>query len=156
MRVRAALVIVVALSGVLVSGCGGSGRLSPSDYRTRLSTIGKEAGRAQRDVEKGLSAKTVEELRRRLSAFAAASKRLGDEVAKLEPPKNAEAANAELARGERDLAGDVRAVDPQLAKLKSVKSALAFLGRHLRSTKGAREVDHALRQLRKLGYTRGS
>src|SRR5439155_12571559 len=76
----------------LLAGCGGSSRLSRSAYRARLATLGKEADKAQGDVEKGLRAKSVAEIQARLKAFATAEDRLGDEVSRLKPPKDAEAA----------------------------------------------------------------
>jgi len=157
MRLRC-LCIGVALVSLcaFVAGCGGSNRLSASEYRSRLAKIGQEATKAQTNVEKGLSAKSVAELRTRLSSFASADQKLGDEVAALKAPKNAEAANALLAHGEYDTASATRAVLPQLAKLKSVKAALSLLNRSQGNAKGGRELDQALAELKKLGYAKGS
>lgn len=142
----------------LVAGCGsgGGGRLSASAYRSRLAQISHKADKAQSQVEQGLHAKTVGALRARLSAFAASSQQLGDEVAALKPPKNAEVANAELARGEHDTANATRAVLPKLASMTSVKAALAFLQRSQGNAKGGHELDDALTKLKQLGYTKGS
>jgi len=147
---------VALLLLALVGGCGGSGRLSPSAYRAKLATIGREANKAQTQVEKGLHATSVAEIRTRLSTFADAAQKLGDEVAALKPPRNAEAANALLARGEHDTAGATRAVLPQLAKLKTVKAALSFLNKSQGNAKGGHELDQALAELKKMGYTNGS
>jgi hypothetical protein len=138
-----------------VAGCGGSSRLTPSAYRAKLASIGREANTAQAQVEKGLHAKSVAEIRTRLSTFANAAQKLGDEVAALKPPKNAEAANALLARSEHDTASATRAVLPQLAKLKSVKTALSFLNKSQGNAKGGRELDQALTELKKMGYAKG-
>jgi hypothetical protein len=140
----------------LVAGCGDSSRLSPSAYRTKLATIGREANTAQTQVEKGLQAKSVAEIRTRLSTFANAAQKLGDEVAALKPPKNAEAANALLAQGEHDTANATRAVLPQLAPLKSVKAALSVLNKSQGNANGGRELDQALTELKKMGYANGS
>ncbi len=146
----------MALVCALLAGCGGSSRLSRSAYRARLATIGKEADKAQADVEKGLTARSLAGLQARLKAFATAEDRLGDEVSRLKPPKDAEAANAELARGEHDTAAAVRSALPKLATFTSPKAAIAFLSKGLAQPKGGHEVDHALAQLKKLGYTKGS
>jgi hypothetical protein len=148
--------IALLLLLALLAGCGGSSRLSPSAYRAKLTTIGREANTAQSQVEKGLHAKSVAEIRTRLNTFANAVQKLGDEVAALEPPKNAEAANTLLARGERDTASTTRAVLPQLAKLKSVEAALSFLNTSEGNAKGGRELDQALAELKKMGYAKGS
>jgi hypothetical protein len=144
---------------VLVAGCGGSsggGRLSANDYRTRLAAVSHEADQAQSQVEQGLHAKTVAALRARLETFAAASQKLGNEVAALKPPENATAANAELAKGEQDTAISTRAVLPKLAHLKSVKAALTYLQQSQGNAKGGHELDDSLTKLKQLGYTKGS
>ena len=148
--------MALALACALLAGCGGSSRLSRSAYRARLATIANEADKAQRDVEKGLTAKSLAGLQARLKTFATAEDRLGDEVSRLKPPKDAEAPSAELARGEHDTAAAVRAALPKLVTFTSPKAAIAFLSKGLAQPKGGREVDHALAQLKKLGYTNGS
>jgi hypothetical protein len=151
-----AAVTALALVCSLLAGCGGSSRLSRSAYTARLATLGKEANKVQGDVEKAFHAKSVAEIEMRLKAFAAADDRLGDEVSRLNPPKDAEAANAELARGEHDTAAAVRSVVPRLAKFTSPKAAIAFLNSAVGNAKGGHELDQALSQLKKLGYATGS
>jgi hypothetical protein len=153
---KPAAFIAAALAAIVLVGCGGSGRLSKSDYRAKLTTIGHEANQAQTEVEKGLSAKTIGELHARLVAFADASQRLGDEVAALKTPKDAEAANAELARGEHDTARATRAAAAAITSLKTPKRALAYLQTSLGNAKGAHELDDAIAKLKKLGYAKGS
>src|SRR5438105_4535161 len=130
MRV-AATGTALALVCAVVAACGGSSRLSGSAYRAKLASISKEADKAQSDVEKALHATSVAEIRKRLSNFADAESRLGDEVAKLRPPKNAVSANALLARGEHDLADETRNAVTQLAKLKTPQAALTLLNKGL-------------------------
>ena len=140
----------------LLGGCGGgSNRLSAKDYRSRLATIGQEANKAQADVEKGLHATSVADLGGILENFADADQRLGDEVSALKPPKDAEAANAELAQGEHDLADEARSAAVALANIKTPKAALALLNTRLQGAKGAQELDHGLTELKKKGYTKG-
>ena len=154
---RPAVLLATVLAASIVAGCGGGGgRLSKSAYRAKLTTLGHEANRAQTDVEKGLSAKTIGELHARLVAFADASQRLGDEVAALKAPKDADAANAELARGEHDTARATRAAAAAITKLKTPKRAIAYLQTSLGNAKGAHELDDALAKLKKLGYAKGS
>jgi hypothetical protein len=148
---------VLALScAVLVAGCGSSGgsRLSAHDYTARLASIGKEADKAQTAVEQALRATTVGEIHTRLGNFADADDRIGDEIAKLRPPKNGESANAELAKGEHDLASEVHALLPEISKQKAAKAALATIQKSLGDAAGAHEIDEALTRLKKLGYTK--
>jgi hypothetical protein len=149
----AAALATIALSGCGGSGGGGGGSLSKSDYRTKLDALGREAQQAQADVQKGLSAKKVAELHARLLAFAATLQHLGDEVSALKPPKDAEAANAELANGEHDSAREIRAAVAAIQNLKTPQAVIAYLQKRLGNAKGAQELNDALTKLKQLGYT---
>ena len=107
-------------------------------------------------MAKGLRAKTVIELRKRLLLFAAAERRIANEVGKLKPPKDAEHANKALARGERMTADEVEAAANRISKMKSVSAALASIQSNKRLAQTGRELDSALAELRRLGYTTGS
>lgn len=152
-----AAIVLVSSCAILVAGCGGgSSRLSAADYKARLATLSSEANQAQAAVDKALSAKTVVDVEAGVSAFADDEDKLGDEVAKIKAPKDADAANARLAKGLHDLASEIRAALPDLSKQTSTKAAIAFLDKNLNSAPGARGVDEALAELKKLGYTTGS
>src|SRR5689334_11338110 len=114
---RGGVVVIVAVVLLLAACGGGSSRLSASAYRAQLEKIRQQSNAAEQQVVLGLQAKTIAELRKRLDDFAAASQQIGDEVAKLKAPKNAEAANAELAQGEKDTAVATRAASAAVAKL---------------------------------------
>jgi hypothetical protein len=145
-----------------VSACGSSGgvggtattgnsRLSASDYRAHLQTIAKESNTAQHAVEKGFQATSVPKLVTVLTAFGVAEKRIGDQVAALNPPTNAEAANTELAKGQLDTASEIQALLPKIKQMPSAKAAIAYLSKKS-TTKGGHEVDQALAKLKQLGY----
>jgi cytochrome c556 len=158
--VRGGLVCIAAVAVLLLAACGGGGnsssQLSPAAYRAQLAKIKQQSARAQAQVAQGLQAKRVAELRHRLVAFAASTQHIGDEVANLHPPKNAEAANTELARGLHDTARATRAASKQIASLHTPQAAISYLEHSLGNAKGAHEVDHALAKLKSLGYTTGS
>ncbi|TMM13055.1 MAG: hypothetical protein E6F98_06985 [Actinobacteria bacterium] len=97
---------------LLVSACGSSGRLSVSEYRAHLRTVAKESDAAQHAVENGFRATSVPQLVKVLTVFGTAQKRIGDEVAALMPPKDADGANAELATGLHDSSRRCRARKP--------------------------------------------
>jgi hypothetical protein len=137
--------------GFFLAGCGGSSRLSASAYRARLATLAKESDAAQRTVEKGFQATSVPQLTKVLQSFAPVEKRIGDEVAALKPPKDAEPANTELVNGYHDTASEVQALVPKVQKMTTAKAAIAFLQKSSQ-TKGGRELDDALTKLKKLGY----
>jgi hypothetical protein len=148
---------MIAAAVLLLAACGGgSSRLSATAYRAQIAKIKQQAASAQGAVALGLQAKTVVELRQRLDAFATAIQHIGEEVAKLKPPKNAEAANAELAQGAHDTAIATRAASAKIAKLKTAQAGIAYLEHSVANAKGAQELNDSLAKLRKLGYTTGS
>ena len=138
---------------LLISACGGSSRLSASEYRTHLQTVAKESDAAQHAVENGFRATSVPQLVEVLTAFGAAQKRIGDEVAALKPPKDAQAANTELANGLHDTGSEVQALLPKIRKMPSAKAAVAYLSK-MPTTKGGSELDQALAKLKRLGYVK--
>jgi hypothetical protein len=156
--VRGGILCIAVAAVLLLAACGGGGgsRLSPAAYRAQIAKIKAQAAKAQTDVGLGLKAKTVADLTQRVDAFAAATQHIGDEVAKLNPPQNAEAANTELAQGLHDIADGTRAANEQVAKMKTPKAAIAYLEHTRGPVKGSREVSSALAKLQKLGYTSGS
>lgn len=150
-----AVTLVLLLSACGSSGGGGtsagSSRESASAYRAQLKTIGKASDKAQHAVEKGFRATSVPQLVTVLTAFGAAERRIGDEVAAFKPPTNAEAANRELAKAEHDSASEVQALLPKIKKMPSAQAAVAYLSKKSTS-KGGQEIDQALAKLKKLGY----
>jgi outer membrane murein-binding lipoprotein Lpp len=101
------------------------------------------------------TAQTVPQLQTKLRRLASAEDRIGDDLSALKPPKDAVAANAELAKGEHYDAAELRRLIPKLSKFSSPRQALHFLNR-VGHTKGGREQDEAIAKLKKLGYTTGT
>jgi type IV pilus biogenesis protein CpaD/CtpE len=154
-------VVLITALALLLAACGsgsgsGGSRLSASAYRAEITKIRHETARAQSQVALGLQAKTLAELRQRLDAFAASTAHAGDQVAKLNPPENAEAANTQLAKGLHDTAKATHTASGAVAKLHTPREAIAFLESSHLNDKGAQEVNDAVRKLTKLGYTSGS
>jgi hypothetical protein len=148
--------MLVAAAAMLVA-CGGSDRLSASAYRGKLSAISREASVAQAAVEKNARrAKTVKDLQAVLTLFANAEEHIANQVQALKPPKNAQAANEELAGGASDTSKSAVKAATAVGKLGSVQAALRYLGSHNGNQKGAHELDDALAKLKQLGYTKGS
>jgi hypothetical protein len=158
--VRGRALCVAAFAVLLLAACGGGGgggsRLSANAYRAKLAQIKQEAASAQASVAKGLQAKDIPELQGRLNSFADSTQRIGDEVAKLNPPANANAANTELAQGLHETARATRSASKAITHLHTPREAISFLEQSPANAKGAHEVDDALSKLKKLGYTSGS
>jgi hypothetical protein len=161
--VRRGILVIAPFVVLLLAACGSSGgsnsttqqqqRLTPALYRAQVAKIKREAAQAQSDVSQGLGAKNVSDLKQKIDDFASATQRIGDEVAALNPPQNAAAANAQLAQGMQDIAAGTRAASSKIANLKSVGAAIAYLEHSKGPAKGSREVSKALATLQKLGYT---
>jgi len=148
----------VALLGscVLLAACGSSGgRLSASQYRARLASLSRREDKAHADVEKAMRSTSVVEIRSGLSKFAADQGADGNEVANLKPPKDAQAANALLARGLRDTSRELRGLIARLSRVKTPKAALTLINK-TQTTRGGAETDRALSELQKKGYTKAS
>ncbi len=140
---------------VLVSACGGDSRLSAAQYTDRLTVIGQEANEVQRAVAKIRNAKSVAAITKALTTFADAEQKLSDEVAGLKPPKDAEAANDELAGGLRHTADAVRGVTPLAGRTKSAQVSLLLVTHSGDIATAGQEIDHALAVLKELGYFTG-
>jgi hypothetical protein len=130
--------------------------MSASAYRAKMTAIDGQAAAAQANVARGLQAKTLAELRQRLDEFAAATQKIGDEVAKLNPPQNAEAANTQLAAGMHETARAIRVLSKSVAGLHTPQEAIAYIQHKPNNAKGARDVNEALTRLKKLGYIRNN
>ena len=147
---------IAACAVLLLAACGGGSRLSQDAYRTKLAQVKQEAASAQTSVARGLQAKTLAQLRGRLDAFADSTQRIGDEVANLKPPQNAEAANTELADGLHETARATRDASKQITNLHTPREAISYLEQSTLNKQGARQVNEALTKLHQLGYTSGS
>jgi hypothetical protein len=142
---------------LLVAGCGGSNRLSPGEYEARLKALDQEVSKAETAAQQAVqSAATVAQIRSALTRIASTQQHVGDEVAKLKPPKKAEAANALLARAAHDLAAEIRDVVKKLASVTKPQAALGLIQKEFQSARGAKELDQAVGELKKLGFSVGS
>jgi hypothetical protein len=166
--VRGGILCIAAVAVLLLAACGSSGgggtsgttssgtQLSAAQYRAQIAKIKVEAASAQAHVGTGLQAKSVDDLKKTVDTFAAATQRIGDEVAALNPPSNAEAANAKLAQGLHDVAAGTRVASAKVATMKTVQEAISYLEHTQGPVKGSKEVSAALAKLKAFGYTTGS
>lgn len=153
---------LAVLSGGGLAACGDddaqttttAARLSKAAYTAKLAAIGKDQDRVHADVEKAFRAKTVAEIKTRLSAFADAEDAMGRTVAAIVPPADAATANAQLAAGARELAGQIRATVATLDEAATPAAALKAVDARLGKASGAAKLDAALSKLNRLGYTK--
>jgi hypothetical protein len=149
---KSLLMAIAAGAVILAPGCGGSNRLSADAYRAKLHAINGEVSKAEDQAQATIvKARSIHVIVGALTQVARAHDRIGDEVAALKPPKDAEAANELYVSGSHDLADEIRAVLPRLSSLESPRKAQAFLGR-LGNAKGGKELDRAVAEWKQRGY----
>jgi hypothetical protein len=150
-RVAVLWIALLALCPAL-AGCGGGDddRLTAGAYRARLTQLSQQQTKTYGNVEKAFGSNSVSEIKAGLTTFADDEQRLGDDVAELKPPKDAEAANDQLASGARALADDVRAAVAELEGITRAKTARDLVDRRLANSE--KELGDALTKLNKLGY----
>jgi len=143
---------LLLLAVLLVSGCG-SGRLSDSDYRGRISNVNVDLTNAASAISGTASPRTsILRIRASLGRLADSQDRIAGVVEGLKPPKRAEAANALLAKGARDFAKEIRATQQTMGSYSSHAKAVALLRKNLSDPKGVQELSRAFAQLHRLGY----
>jgi hypothetical protein len=152
--------LAAAVLVAFAAGCGGNStpsgpELSAKAYKAKLVKISKESDEAQVKANDALQAKTVTLMRDYLTLFAAAEGKIGDQLAKLNPPSDADSANKTLAKGANDIASAATDAVAKMASLNDddLGGALALLKQNSKGEKGGQEVTDALDQLHKLGYT---
>jgi hypothetical protein len=164
--IRLITVLAVLATVGLLAACGDGGgnksngggagkaseRLSVAEYKAKLAELDKRETKVHAEAEKALKATDVDEIKSRLEAFAADQEKLGDDLDALKPPANAEAANAQVARGARLLATEVQAIVDTLSPNMTPKLALLVVENGLGRAKGSAELDAGLKALSKLGY----
>jgi hypothetical protein len=145
---------LLLLAVMLVSGCG-SGRLSDDDYRARISNVNTDLTNASAAIAGTAAPRVpVTRIRASLGRLADSQDRIATTVEDLKPPKRAEAANALLAKGARDLSAEVRATQRTLRPYSSHDKAVALVRSDLSKSKGVKELSRAFDQLHRLGYFR--
>jgi len=145
---------LVLLAVLLASGCG-SGRLSDDEYRARISNVNADLTNASQSIAGTAAPRVpVTRIRAALGRLADSQDRIATTVEDLKPPKRAEAANALLAKGARDLSAEVRATQRTLRPYSSHDKAVALVRNDLSKSKGVKELSRAFDQLHRLGYFR--
>lgn len=149
-------VILISVAAVLTAaGCGGTDRLSEQEYRARLQATDTQVGRAEEAAQAAFaSGGSLEGLRRAILSWADAEEQAGNELAAVRPPKDAEEATRSLSAAEKHFAAALRKA---AAALKGVRLADAptILEREMGSSPAAAQLDHAIAQLKALGYAHG-
>ena len=130
--------------------------MSAAAYRNALHQVATEESTAQHRVQRAFHARTADQVRSALTAFAADQRRVAQQLTALTPPSNAATANAQLARAFNDNATALESLLTKLRGAKTAKQALRVVQNDRQAQQVGGEIDSALNKLKRLGYTSGS
>jgi hypothetical protein len=142
------LAVVLALVGVALAACGGSGRMSKSAYQARVQADGRPVGRLISALTKN-PPKTVTALVARLDAAEATVKKSADDLASVKPPSDAVADNAAIVAG-------LRKVQSGLEQVKANPLGATTVIAQLEASAAIKNAEKALADLKAKGYQVGA
>jgi hypothetical protein len=157
-RPHIALSLILALACLGLAACGGGGgtsseAMTTQQYEQFLKKVSQHENESQATIQEGLHAKSMDQLTKALSTFAADQEARAEELASVTPPKKAQSAHANLEKAFEDTAAAVNEVIPQIEQASSPQAVLAILGKATGAQKSGRELQAALAELSKLGYS---
>lgn len=138
---------LLAVAGVLLAGCGGSGRLSKSAYQQHLQTEGKTVQASITTLTK-VSPTSLAQFATRVDAAETAVKKAADDLASLKPPSDAAADNAAIVTA-------FRAIQAALERVKSNPTAAAAIVSTLQASPELKAAEKATTDLTNKGYKVG-
>ena len=156
--------LAAAITCLALAACGSSNDnattttpLSAQQYKQFLHGLSRLEDQAHQTLDPAVRNPTsLSELQQALNTFATDQEKAAAQVSNVTPPANAKAANDQLDKAFRDTAAAIHQVLPQIASAGSPKAALAVIQKAKGLQQAGNELDAALGQLRKLGYTKGS
>ena len=151
-RGLATLAVMALALGALAGGCGGSGRLSKTQYEARVQRDGNRIQNAFLPL--GTPPRSLRTFARNIERGQDELRRAADDLADLKPPKEVERANRLLVRGLRTL----------VAKLEPLRRAAATGDQQVfqkaatsfRRSQPLREINDAAQAMKKRGYKLGT
>jgi hypothetical protein len=158
---RITVPLAAAIACVALAACGSSNSnsttttpLSAQQYKQYLQRVGNRDDQAHRAFDQSFHhANSVAQLQQALTTFATEQERVAAQLSSVTPPQNAQAAADQFVKAYSDTAAAIRAVLPQVANAGSPQAALAVIQKSKRARQAGQELDAAIGQLKKLGYT---
>ncbi len=145
--------VFLALAVALVAGCGGSSRLSKTQYQQKLQADGKAVQKTITALSGGASAGSLATIVKRVDSAEAAVKSAADDLGSLKPPADAAADNATIVTA-------LRTIQSGLERLKKAASSGDFataqkVGASIETSPQVKAAEKATADLKAKGYTIG-
>src|SRR5438128_1429024 len=93
--------VPIALAALLLAACGGSNRLSKSDYEQHLQTDGAAVAKTIRVLTGAASGGSLSGIVAKIDAAEVAVKKAADDLESVKPPSDAEDDNTKIVTGLR-------------------------------------------------------
>ena len=158
-RITTAGAVAVCLG---LAACGSSNSsttttaLTPAQYTAFLQRLSQRENQAHQALDQHLHSQSAAEIEAALKAFADDQAGAATQVADVTPPANAKAANDALEKAFKDIGASIQAVVAQVANASSGQAAIKQIQAAKGPQQAGQELDAALAELKKLGYTQGS
>jgi hypothetical protein len=138
-----------AVVAIALTGCGGGGTLSKSQYQERLQQSGHELTTALAALSRSNS---KDEFVTGVDNVEKALKDAADDLDGITPPEDVRSANDRLVEGFRKLADDF---DQVKAAADKGPDAARQKGRQVTTGAASREADQAIKEIQRRGYDVG-
>jgi len=138
---------LLAVAGVLLAGCGGSGRLSKSAYEQRIQTDGNTVQKQVTALTK-TAPTSLAQFAQRVDAAEAAVKKAADDLASLKPPSDAAVDNAAVVTA-------LRAIQAALERVKANPTGAEAIVTKLEKSPELKAAEKATADLKQKGYKVG-
>lgn len=141
---RLALIVV---AGVVLAGCGGSGRMSKSAYEQRIQADGNAVQAAVTALTKTTPA-SLADFAKKIDGAEVAVKKAADDLDSIKPPSEAAADNAAIVAA-------LRRIQSGLEQVKSNPTAASSIVAQIERSPQLKAAEKATADLKKKGYKVG-
>jgi hypothetical protein len=138
---------LLAVAGVLLAGCGGSGRLSKSAYEQRIQADGNTVQKSVTALTK-TAPTSLTQFAQRVDAAEAAVKKAADDLASLKPPSDAVADTAAIVTA-------LRSIQSALERVKANPTGAEAIVTKLEKSPELKAAERATADLKQKGYKVG-
>jgi hypothetical protein len=157
--------LAAAISCAALVACGSSSNsatttttpMTAQQYKQFLHSLARREGQAHKSFDPVLMHPTsLAQVQQALRSYANDQQQAAAQVAGITPPANAKSANEQLEKAFKDQGEAIQQVLPQIQSAGSLRAAMVVIQSAKGPQQAGQELDAALAQLRKLGYTAAS